>query len=441
MTNCTIVNLSSLEGGEIDRDRIVDEDLVSEEYFCPVCQYLLWKPRACSSCRHVFCEKCIQTWLDNPISRNKCPFRCEPFQDSPCPTYIQAALLRLDIRCRNASFGCSHIVSYDQLEYHENVQCQFLTKRCVECEQLVLVSKYDEHRRIEGLCHPCPIKCTICQNYFEKAFFRAHFHQCCSNKIEQSMIRAFTYPNRQTADLNQTAEPNFILIFLQTIANITLLFQQQKQMSRLPSIFKGLDAIQRAREQNHGYLYHTGVMIKFFLLNWTHFPFFMFNYLIGIVFHGGLLGLGSYILICRWSCKSFQRGFFSLIFFGWLSIYGTRFICRSFSDLTIIWFAEILRFLFVCATDRGPLEALEISPLFNKKKLCVVLYCLSLLLMKVILLMIRFYYWLIPTWFAAVLFIGVNWYLALKIYRNSNNDTTSVAAPTTTPANRLTMPV
>jgi len=79
MANNEIVTISSIEEGDIDRDRVVDGDLVPDEYFCPICQYLLWKSRSCSSCQHLFCEKCIRTWIENPNSGKRCPFRCEPF--------------------------------------------------------------------------------------------------------------------------------------------------------------------------------------------------------------------------------------------------------------------------------------------------------------------------------------------------------------------------
>jgi hypothetical protein len=51
MTINALVTISSIEQGYIDRDRIVNGDLVPDEYFCPICEYLLWKSRSCSSCQ------------------------------------------------------------------------------------------------------------------------------------------------------------------------------------------------------------------------------------------------------------------------------------------------------------------------------------------------------------------------------------------------------
>ena len=416
MTCDTVVIQLFPEGEEIDRERIVNQDLAREECFCSICQCLVWKPRACSTCHQIFCEKCIQTWLDNPTSQNKCPFRCQPFKDDPCSLEIQSALSRLNIRCRNASFGCSEIVPYDQLEQHENIQCQYPTKRCSKCEQWVLVSKFDEHQQSKDLCHPCPIKCTICRNYFESALMQEHFHQCCNKKLTESMTRVFRNPYNQTRNGNQIAQTDVAQLAYQYMLTLPALFQQQKEMSRLPTSLKGVDAVQRAREQNHAYLYHMFVMLKFVLLNWTKIPFFILMFTFDGFLAIGIAGLGLYVLFCQQVCRNIYSGFPVLIIITCLSTYSFQFICQLFSDQTIILFFELAKFFLICATHRVSLEIFEFSPLFNRPKLCILLYCLALLVIKISLLFIRLFYSVIPTPIAAVLFISVNSYLALNIY-------------------------
>jgi hypothetical protein len=223
MASNALMTISSIEEGDIDRDRIVDGNLVPDELFCPICRYLLWKPRSCASCQHLFCEKCIQRWIEDPISGKSCPFRCQTFEDRRCSPAIQSLLSRINIHCRNSEFGCSQILRYDQLEYHENVQCQYLSKRCSECNKLILLSTFDEHQRIPGLCIPCPIQCTICKNSFEKSLFREHFHQCSQQQINL---------------LNQIARLQRILTgqtMYQNTVNAAQLIEEQRQNSRLPT--------------------------------------------------------------------------------------------------------------------------------------------------------------------------------------------------------------
>jgi len=146
------------------------------------------------------------------------PFRCQPFEDRRRPPYVHSLLSRLHIHCRNSSFGCSQILSYGQLEHHENIECKYLTQRCSECEKLVLVSNFDEHQQVPGLCVPSPIKCTICQNCIEKSLFREHFHECCQKRITELIQRA-SPQTLQTITNSQPMQPKYYSIIRTTTTN------------------------------------------------------------------------------------------------------------------------------------------------------------------------------------------------------------------------------
>jgi hypothetical protein len=140
----------SVDIDDVDRDRIIGGHFVPDEYFCPICQSLLWQPRACATCQHLFCQKFIRTWLENSNCGNTCPFRCEPCQKRPCPPYMQSLLARLNIRYGNSSFGCTRVLKYELLERHENFQCKYLTQRCPKCMRRVYVVESSEHLAIPG---------------------------------------------------------------------------------------------------------------------------------------------------------------------------------------------------------------------------------------------------------------------------------------------------
>ncbi|CAF1115845.1 unnamed protein product [Didymodactylos carnosus] len=253
MANSQIVavrqSISSTEEGGIDRDRIVDGHLVPDEYFCPICRCLLWNPRSCASCQHLFCQKCIRAWLENENSDNKCPFRCEPYEDRRCPPYFHSLLARLNIQCQNCPFGCTRVLPYNSLEQHENFECEYFTQRCSECEQLVLLTKFNEHREISGLCVPRPIKCTICGGYIEKPLFRDHFHGCYQLKFNALFEQTNRLQVLQTSSNDQITLLLNRQALIQTMMDTDNLFEQQRQMSRLPTNLAGVDAVRRAREQ------------------------------------------------------------------------------------------------------------------------------------------------------------------------------------------------
>ena len=413
MTNNEVITMSSDDEGNIDRERIVDGQQVPDEYFCPICQYLLWKPRSCSSCQHLFCQKCIKMWIDNSNSEKKCPFRCQAFEERRCPPYVQSLLSRLTIHCRNASFGCTEVVSYDLLEHHERVQCQYLSEKCSECEQLVMLSELNEHREVAGLCVPRPIKCTICQNYIEKSIFREHFHSCCQSRINEHFERSVQH---QTLANGGTIPPNNGMAFAQSIMNTVHLFEQQKQLSRLPTSLKGVDEIQRAREQNCSHLYHILLMFKFILFNWSKAPFLIFTLSTGAFIALCAVLLTGYVLFCHWIYQRVYFGVFLLSFFTFLLGYGTSILFDLISDKTMILCFGIFLFLSGC-TSRTSLEVFEMSLFFKRPELNILLCCAGILIMKIILLSIRFYYCSMPVYIAAAFLSFINIYFGFFIHR------------------------
>jgi hypothetical protein len=164
----------------IDRDRIVnDEYQLLNDLFCPICYGLLWKPRSCISCQNLFCNKCIQTWLN--ANSTTCPLCRSLYKDKPTSLSI---LTHFAIRCRNISLGCTEILPYDLLEQHENIDCKFLTKKCRVCEQIVLVADIDQHKNI---CKPIVIQCRVCQSFVKVELFDRHQDEC-SQRYEQLFL-------------------------------------------------------------------------------------------------------------------------------------------------------------------------------------------------------------------------------------------------------------
>lgn len=216
-------------------------------------------------------------------------------------------------------------------------------------------------------------------------------------------------------NLNQTLQSNeFINSFLRNMYMIKLL-QEQTQLSRLPTSLKGVDAVRRAREQNCGHFYHILIMLKFILLNWRKMPFFIINIYSAGAFLVLFVLLGFYAVFCRWSYSNIYFGHLSMIIFSCLITLGLSFICQWFTDQTMIVFWILTIFLLGC-TLRSSLEAYEMDPNFNRNFYCVILCCLLVPRLKISLLLIRFYYWLVPLPVAVILSICVNMFLAWRIY-------------------------
>ena len=406
-----MMTITSREENSIEQSRIVTNHELPSEYFCPVCQCLLWKPVSCSTCQQLFCRTCIQLWSQNTDGVKKCPFRCQPFEERRCPPYFQTLLSRIQIRCRNASFGCNEILSYDTLEHHESVNCKFLTRACGECQQLVLVGKIFEHENTLGACAPLPIKCVICEQHIQKSLFREHFDCCYQERANELWARARWRQNLQGITQGAQQVPNDIQVFLQANIEATQLFEQQRNFSRLPTKLKGLDDVLESRQGQYGYSYRIYATLKFILLNWSRSPFLILHLAIaGLIKWIVLLGLLFFVLLERIStrCGSKRIVLFSLI--GLLQF--VTFIClQRFSDKYLM--ISLVTFITVegCSI---PLvfEQLEAHPTFNKPWFTVFNCGVNLLFMKLGFLLLRFYFWCISIYSA----IGFCVLLTIYVY-------------------------
>lgn len=47
----------------VDTDRVVNQDMLSEELKCRICHGVLINPLECNACENCFCMNCLQKWL------------------------------------------------------------------------------------------------------------------------------------------------------------------------------------------------------------------------------------------------------------------------------------------------------------------------------------------------------------------------------------------
>ena len=113
----------------VDTERIVNQDLFSEELKCRICHGVLMNPLECNFCENCFCMNCLQKWLQES---GKCPFKCDGEPDFKMKPHkiIRNMLSKLKLKCRNQESGCNLTVDYDKLEVHEEVECQFEMYEC-----------------------------------------------------------------------------------------------------------------------------------------------------------------------------------------------------------------------------------------------------------------------------------------------------------------------
>ena len=127
--------------GYLDPERINNRkgeyDSNADLLTCMICQNILWKPVSCKNCENSFCSRCIETWIEKQGNRSQkqCPFDCS-YEQKRAPPVLNNLLSKLQIICSYAPRGCRQILSYDQLDAHEN-SCEYERTPCSICNLLV----------------------------------------------------------------------------------------------------------------------------------------------------------------------------------------------------------------------------------------------------------------------------------------------------------------
>ena len=92
---------------------------------CALCNQELILPSKSISCGHIFCCKCITTWL---TTNNCCPLKCGLIKSEGVHFISQIELEISDnvpIRCLYSSNGCQKILFRNSLERHIQ-ECEYI---------------------------------------------------------------------------------------------------------------------------------------------------------------------------------------------------------------------------------------------------------------------------------------------------------------------------
>lgn len=104
---------------DIERyDPAPDPDLV-----CCICTNVLFKPVE-TPCRHVFCEKCINTWNERKKTCPTCRSKIKKDDIKPVLPLVQNLINKLLLKCKNEKNGCVQKVALEAYDTHLK-DCQF----------------------------------------------------------------------------------------------------------------------------------------------------------------------------------------------------------------------------------------------------------------------------------------------------------------------------
>lgn len=125
---------------------------VNSDFLCPICNFVVRRPRECIICGNIFCDGCIRLWAEklnkltylhlSPNSRvntlnsqiggsdstnniiiTECPMKCKSNSNiresimKPVGKVVKNLLYQLQIKCPNTS--CEKVLTLDKYEEHE----------------------------------------------------------------------------------------------------------------------------------------------------------------------------------------------------------------------------------------------------------------------------------------------------------------------------------
>ncbi|CAF0845248.1 unnamed protein product [Adineta ricciae] len=167
---------------QIVKERIVSPSQIDDEYLCPICYHLLWKPVECQNCQRLFCKSCIDECLQE--KPDACPL-CRHYVEKRCSPMFYALLSKFKIECENKINGCEQVSTYETLERHQNAECQYKMKTCRGCEKNVLEKEFLQHERS---CGQVKIECTRCKRVYKQKQKHEQM-ECLINMLDTSNKR------------------------------------------------------------------------------------------------------------------------------------------------------------------------------------------------------------------------------------------------------------
>ncbi|CAF3808197.1 unnamed protein product [Rotaria sordida] len=391
----------------IDTDRIVADKLrVADELLCVICKNLLWKARSCASCQQLFRNKCIQTWLTiNPTS---CPFRCSPYEEKRAPPSICSLLSRLTIRCRNSSLGCKNILSYDLLEKHETIDCRFRTKQCSICGNYIQINEFDRHQES---CESTTLTCYLCKCLVNRESLKQHAKKCIVGRLHVLL-------DQKVSLWDIRRRPPAVRVVQENVNMFTRLNNRVRRfaLNQRKIRLDGFNTAKRARHKS--YWIRIWTIFRLILLNKSRASqiiFYLLCFAIGIIIRYFII-LFSFL---RNQIEIFMyRTLIFMILFVGLFSFAFTILLTYVNDIWIIMFICFVLLLLGSIHQELPIDYLRVD---QSHLMMLAINLIFLCVLKLSLLLIRFYFLYIPIYISTSCLALSTIFLIFYIRRFSNH--------------------
>jgi hypothetical protein len=163
------------EKGGISREQVVNLDkitIIEEIIKCTICHNILNNPFECETCGALFCESCINNYLQ---LFKTCPNNCPDYKLSKAKIYTRKILNILILKCINFP-KCTYQGSYwDTLE-HEPI-CSFQKRKCMNHPCTYIGCFPDLVNHLMNECEYLLYECCYCKIKVQRNYYEAHIKE------------------------------------------------------------------------------------------------------------------------------------------------------------------------------------------------------------------------------------------------------------------------
>ena len=184
---------------------------------CPICLQILREPHLVTCCCRKFCKSCIKRVKE---AEKACPFCNEEEYTLVYEKALERTLKSLQVRCTHTKEGCEWVGELGQLDLHLNsdpemgkrlIGCQFAEIKCSYCNQYFQRCYIEAHE--VDICPQRPFTCEFCNDYnsAHDDIVNNHWAICkcypipCPNKCG-------TIPERQHVEKHVNTECPFTVV-------------------------------------------------------------------------------------------------------------------------------------------------------------------------------------------------------------------------------------
>jgi len=143
---------------------------------CSICKELPRTVMEANCCNSVVCKSCVLSLLKQDTS-SECP-NCSNTKVHWVPNVpLQRVVNQQRTKCKFTALGCSEVLSFVDLEEHEN-SCEWSLLECPnQCGMTLSKKELTEHQ--ESQCSLRIVKCPHCEKSMPHAYLTLHSHHEC----------------------------------------------------------------------------------------------------------------------------------------------------------------------------------------------------------------------------------------------------------------------